>query len=161
MPSALFRSAPSEKVVITIDKAAGAMTAAPKPWIARAATSISADHASPHSSDEAVKTATPRMKTRRRPSRSAARPQNSMKPPKVRAYAIVTHWTLPAAKSRSFTMDGIAVSTIVPSRMTMKNAVPSNARAFQRRGSGTGSSGPADSTVSPIRSRSIGLPPTG
>jgi hypothetical protein len=33
-------------------------------------------------------------------------------------------------------MDGIAVRTIVASRMTMKNAVPSKAKVFHRRGSG-------------------------
>ena len=36
MPSALLRSAPSSKVVVMIESAAGEMIAAPKPWTARA-----------------------------------------------------------------------------------------------------------------------------
>ena len=36
IPSALFRSAPSVKDVVTIESAAGEMIAAPRPWTARA-----------------------------------------------------------------------------------------------------------------------------
>ncbi len=35
-PSALLRSAPSRKVVVTIASAAGEISAAPRPWTARA-----------------------------------------------------------------------------------------------------------------------------
>ena len=38
-PSARLRSAPSAKVVVTSDSAAGEMIAAPRPWTARAAMS--------------------------------------------------------------------------------------------------------------------------
>ena len=44
-PRAVLRSAPSRKVVIRIESAAGVMTAAPMPWNARAAIGI--DHARP------------------------------------------------------------------------------------------------------------------
>jgi len=85
IPSALFRSVPSVKVVEMIDRAVGVMIAAPAPWATRAASSAAGDQASPHSSDAAVKNTTPAMNTRRRPSRSAARPPSSSRPPKVSA----------------------------------------------------------------------------
>ena len=83
IPSALFRSAPSSNVVITIESAAGEMIAAPRPCTARAPISIPSDCARPQTSEAAVKTTTPTRKTRRRPSRSAARPPSSRKPPNV------------------------------------------------------------------------------
>jgi hypothetical protein len=42
IPSALFRSAPSVNVVVTIERAAGEMIAAPRPWTARAAINTAA-----------------------------------------------------------------------------------------------------------------------
>ncbi len=84
-PSALLRSAPSEKVVVTMDSAEGVMMAAPKPWIARETISMVSLWARPHSSEASVKRATPTRNTRRRPSRSAARPPSSRKPPNVMA----------------------------------------------------------------------------
>ena len=63
--------------------AAGEMIAAPSPWMARAPMSTFSDHARPHRKEAIVKTATPTRKTRRRPSRSAARPPSSRNPPKV------------------------------------------------------------------------------
>ena len=83
IPSALFRSAPSSNVVVTMESAAGETTAAPKPCTPRAMIRTPSDHARPQRSDAAVKTATPTMKTRLRPSRSAARPPSSRNPPKV------------------------------------------------------------------------------
>src|SRR5215813_9181949 len=74
IPSALFRSDPSAKVVEMIESAVGVMIAAPAPWTTRAARSAAGDQASPHMSDAAVKNRTPAMNTRRHPSRSAARP---------------------------------------------------------------------------------------
>ena len=59
MPSALLRSAPSSKLVVMIESAAGVMIAAPRPWTARAAISTPSDQASPHRNDAIVKTATP------------------------------------------------------------------------------------------------------
>ena len=85
IPSALFRSGPSGKVVEMIESAVGVMIAAPTPWITRAASSAAGDQASPHMSDAAVKSRTPVMNRRRRPSRSAARPPSRSRPPKVSA----------------------------------------------------------------------------
>ena len=85
IPSALLRSGPSGKVVEMIERAVGVMIAAPAPWTTRAASSAAGDQASPHMSDAAVKNRTPVMNRRRRPSRSAARPPSSSRPPKVSA----------------------------------------------------------------------------
>ena len=82
-PSALLRSAPSEKVVVTIESAAGERSAAPRPWTARAAISAPSDSAKPPTSEASAKRTSPDMNTRRRPSRSASRPPSSKKPPKV------------------------------------------------------------------------------
>jgi hypothetical protein len=81
IPSALLRSGPSSNVVEMIDRAVGVMIAAPTPWSTRAASSAAGDQASPHISDAAVKSRTPAMNSRRRPSRSAARPPSKSIPP--------------------------------------------------------------------------------
>ena len=132
-PSALFRSAPSGKLVIRIESAAGVIAAAPTPCSARAATRAPSDQASPASSEARANNPTPAMKTRRRPSRSAARPPSRSRPPKVRAYALTTHCRFVAEKPRSVWIDGRATFTIATSRMTMKNAVQRTARPSQRR----------------------------
>ena len=80
-PSALVRSGPSAKVVVMIESAAGETSAAPRPWSARAAISISEDGESPHSSEANENSATPARKIFLRPSRSPARPPSSRKPP--------------------------------------------------------------------------------
>ena len=83
MPSALFRSEPSSKVVMMIESVAGEMIAAPTPCTARAPTSTPIEPASPQTSDAAEKTTIPTMNIRLRPSRSPARPPSSRKPPNV------------------------------------------------------------------------------
>ena len=83
MPSALFRSAPSSNVVITIESAEGVITAAPSPWIALNVISTLSDQASPQNSDAIVNTMRPMTNTRRRPNRSANRPARRRKPPYV------------------------------------------------------------------------------
>lgn len=75
------------------------------------------------------------MNTRRRPNRSAIRPENSISPANVSAYAVSTHCTPESVKPSSRRIVGMAVSTIVASKMTMKKARPSRPRACQRRGS--------------------------
>ncbi len=82
-PSALLRSAPSGNMFITIDSAAGKTTAAPSPCSPRIAIRNPLLVASPAATDAAVNTARPSIRMRRRPSRSAARPPSSRKPPKV------------------------------------------------------------------------------
>ena len=54
-PIAFVRSAPSANVVVMIDSAAGAMSAAPRPWSPRKTMSNSELGASPFSSDATVK----------------------------------------------------------------------------------------------------------
>ena len=83
MPSALLRSAPSSNVVVTIDSAVGVMIAAATPWTTRAAINAATDPANPHASEASANSTVPTMNTRRRPSRSAARPPRSSRPPKL------------------------------------------------------------------------------
>ena len=85
IPRALLRSAPSVKVVEMMDRAVGVMIAAPAPWSTRAASSAAGVQARPQSSEAAVNSAIPVMNTRRRPSRSAARPPTSSSPPNTSA----------------------------------------------------------------------------
>jgi hypothetical protein len=80
-PSARLRSSPSANVVAMIDTAAGTVSAAPTPCSPRATTSGAEDGARPQASDIAPNVASPATKTRRLPSRSAARPPSSRKPP--------------------------------------------------------------------------------
>ncbi len=82
-PSALLRSAPSLKVVVTIESAAGEMIAAPSPWAARATISWPSVAEKPAASEATATSSRPAMKTLRRPTRSAVRPPSSRKPPKV------------------------------------------------------------------------------
>ena len=83
IPSALLRSAPPSNVVVMIESAAGEMIAAPRPCTARDGDQHAVVQASPQKNDASVKTTTPTRKIRRRPSRSAARPPSSRKPPNV------------------------------------------------------------------------------
>ena len=76
---------------MTIESAAGVMMAPPSPCTARATISIPSDEASPQTSEAIENNATPTMNTRRRPSRSAARPARRRKPPKAIEYAVMTH----------------------------------------------------------------------
>jgi hypothetical protein len=82
-PRAMFRSRPSENVVIRIERAAGEMMAAPSPCTERAPIS----DASPTRAlrGERSKTARPETNMRRCPSMSAARPPSSRKPPNTSA----------------------------------------------------------------------------
>ena len=82
-PRAFVRSSPSGKVVVMIDSAAGETSAAPRPCRPRARMSIVPDCASPSSSDAKVNSAMPARNRRLRPSRSAARPPSSRKPPNI------------------------------------------------------------------------------
>ena len=81
MPRARFRSCPSSKVVVKIESAAGESRAAPSPCSERKAISEPDDQANPSSSEKVVKSASPTMNSRRRPSRSAMRPPSSSTPP--------------------------------------------------------------------------------
>src|SRR5919197_715693 len=67
-------------MVIRIDSAAGAISAADVPWMARAATSTQPDHASPQSSEDTPNSVVPAGNIRRRPRRSASRPPGGSGP---------------------------------------------------------------------------------
>jgi len=120
-----------------IERAEGERIAAPSPCTARAAISCPSEFERPQASEASVNSTTPNMKIRLRPSRSAARPPRSRKPPNVRAYALSTHCRFDCEKFRSLWIDGSATLTIETSRMTMKNAEQRRASAHQRFGSGT------------------------
>jgi hypothetical protein len=74
---------PAGNSVISSDRAAGEMSAAPTPCAAREITSMSGLIASAPAIEATTKRPRPAMKTRRRPVRSAIRPPSSRKPPNV------------------------------------------------------------------------------
>ena len=85
----------------------------------RRARSTAGDQASPHMSDAAVNSKTPAMNTRLRPSRSAARPPSSSRPPDVSVYPFSTQDRPVAEKCKLLWMCGSAMFTTVMSRMIM------------------------------------------
>ena len=85
MLRAVFRSRPSSKVTVRMERAAGDRIAAPSPCTARAVTNQPLDVANPQNREAVVKTITPVMNTRRRPSLSATRPPSMRNPPNIRA----------------------------------------------------------------------------
>ena len=118
-PSARIRSRPSLNMVVSRARAEGAASAAPAPWTARAASSQVEVVAKPPTSDATVNSAMPAKNVRRRPSRSPARAPSSSRPPKVRAYALITHERLAVLKPRLAWILGRATFTMVASRTTM------------------------------------------
>ena len=133
MPSARLRSAPSVKVFVTIESAAGDRSAAPRPWTARAAISHASLWASPPASDATANTISPAMNTRRRPSRSARRPPSRRKPPKVSTYALTTQESESCEKCSARPIEGSATLTMDASSTTTNCAVASRPSAIQRR----------------------------
>jgi hypothetical protein len=69
-------------MLIAVAKAAGDITAAPMPCIARPASSATGPDETAHSSEAAVNTVRPSSTDRRAPARSAIRPPSSISPPK-------------------------------------------------------------------------------
>jgi hypothetical protein len=136
IPSALFRSAPSSKVVVMIDSVDGETIAAPSPCTARAATSTPVDAESPHTRDAIEKSVRPARNIRLRPRMSPARPPSRRKPPNVIAYAVITHWRPVSEKWRLRPIEGSATLTIDTSSTVMKKATQTSASACQRLGSG-------------------------
>ena len=80
-PMARVRSAPSGKPVVMRESAAGATTAAPAPWMTRAAISSAGSLARPPARLASENAIRPAMNMRRLPSRSAARPPRMSNPP--------------------------------------------------------------------------------
>ena len=83
-PMARLRSLPSGKVTAISDSAVGAANAPPMPCTTRAASSQDWLVAKPPASEASENSSTPKMKMRRRPSRSPDRPPSSSRPPKAR-----------------------------------------------------------------------------
>ena len=79
--SARLRASPSSKFVVMIDRLAGVRNPALTPVAKRARISTHPDGASPPSPEKAMNTTSAARNMRRRPSRSAARPPSSTKPP--------------------------------------------------------------------------------
>ena len=77
------RAGPVKRARI-VDIAAGLSIAAPAPWISRATMSAASSGASAPTTDPAVRIAAPARNMRRRPKTSAARPEISSSPPKLR-----------------------------------------------------------------------------
>src|SRR3954454_21637278 len=118
------------------------------PWMKRAATSVSCDHAMPHSSEATVKTPRPAISTLLRPSRSPNRPESSSRPPKAMRYALTTHARLDCEKPRSSWIDGSATFTTVTSSTIISIPAQRTYRAIQRRRSpGTELLGGEDSVL--------------
>src|SRR5665213_1677717 len=82
--------------------------------------SIVIDWASPQSSDDAVNSASPAMKTRFRPKRSEIEPQVRMRTARLSAYASITHCRSVNEAPRCRWMVGSATCTIVTSTSSMK-----------------------------------------
>ena len=82
-PSAFVRSAPSLKVAVTIESAAGETSAAPRPCRPRLTISHVEPVAMAQSSEAEVKRTRPMRKIFFRPARSPARPPSSRKPPNI------------------------------------------------------------------------------
>ncbi len=84
MPIALPRSRPSNSCAMSASEVAN-MPAAPTPWRPRQMLRTVALSASPHSSEDTVKTTNPMAKIRRRPSRSPSDPNTSRNDARVSA----------------------------------------------------------------------------
>ena len=81
MESARLRFGPSVKVVVMIDRPAGAVNAALAPFRKRVSTSSVPESTRPPASEASVNTDSPASRTFRLPSRSAMRPPSSSSPP--------------------------------------------------------------------------------
>jgi len=114
---------------VTIDSAAGASSAPPKPWSARAAMSCPSLVARPPRSEATENTKRPAMNNRRRPRRSASRPPSNRKPPNVSTYALMTHARLSCEKPSSLPTVGRATFTIAASSTMTNWVVARSARA--------------------------------
>ncbi|HEV8561985.1 MAG TPA: hypothetical protein VGR06_37165 [Actinophytocola sp.] len=79
-PRTRSRVAPSAKVVVSSDSAAGIVIAVARPCSTRAARSSSGLAATPPSSEAPVSRTMPERNSLRRPNRSASRPNSRVKP---------------------------------------------------------------------------------
>jgi hypothetical protein len=98
----------------------GVRSAAPMPCSPRAATSISIDGASAHSTDAVANHATPITYTLRRPSRSPSDPPTRISAASASVYALTVHCSPVTPLWRSSSIEGSASPTTELSR----NAIP-------------------------------------
>jgi len=99
---------------------AGSISEAPIAWTARAAISTPSVGAAPQMAEAAQKTSRPAKKIRRRPTRSATRPDESSSEANTMLYAFSTHESVASeAVGKLRRMAGNAMFAIVPSRKTM------------------------------------------
>ena len=119
-----------------MESVAGFMRAEPAPWMTRAPISRPALEARPQASEASVKTTSPAMKIRRRPSRSASFPPVSMRTPNVSAYPLKIHSSSEMPMPRSRWIDGRATFTTVLSSMIMKRPTATAASVHHFRFSG-------------------------
>jgi hypothetical protein len=97
----------------------GVSRAPPTPCSARAAISVPASGASPHSREAVANHTTPTTNTLRRPNRSPSAPPSRISPASVTMYALTVHWRAARSASRSRPMRGRATLTTVESSMAM------------------------------------------
>lgn len=129
-PSAFARSSSPMNVVVNIDRAAGAMSAEPKPWTPRAANNTACPSASPPASEASPKIVNPICNMRRRPNVSARREPNSRKPPSAVPYKVTMYGRFASGIARPRSMEGSATFTMLTSRNTMNWAMHRNARTI-------------------------------
>src|SRR5919201_2377744 len=134
MLSARLRAGPSANVVVMIDRPAGAVNAALTPLMKRVAMSSAPSFASPPRPEATMNTPSEMRNMRRRPSRSAARPPRSRKPPYPSTYALTTHCSELVDMCRSVRIEGRATPIIETSRASRKSAPQSTRSAPQARG---------------------------
>ena len=106
-------------VATRIESDSGFISAAPVPWIARAATSIPDVVDSAQPADAAVKIARPTMNSRRRPKRSPSLPPSRISAANGTTYAFTVQASVSGLTWSSRWIDGSATFTIVLSSMIM------------------------------------------
>src|SRR4051794_8851984 len=132
VPIARPRSA-GGNVLVMIDSVPGIISAAPRPWTARDATSQPSEGAKPIVALAAAKTTTPIRKTLRRPKMSPSRPPVTRKTAKASEYALIVHSSDDSEASKLRWIDGSATLTTVLSSITMNSAKHMAASVHQRR----------------------------
>ena len=128
-PSARSRSGPSAKAVVSSDSAAGMTAAVARPWPARAASSSAGESARPPTSDETPSSAIPARNSRRRPNRSAIRPNSSVKPAAQSANEVAIHCRCDNPSPTSAPITGSATLRIEKSTASVKLAASRTASA--------------------------------
>ncbi len=123
IPSAALRRSAGTAALSRVSER-GMIIAPPAPWRARAATRTEMFGASAATADDAVNSAMPATKMRRRPNRSPTAAAERRSTAKVRVYAFTVHSRPERLACRCSRMTGSAVSTTRLSSEAMKRARP-------------------------------------